>query len=164
MNTSIDTLDQVLGIRPGSHLDTLRDERPDVRRSTKESFDALFSRPSQGLSVLEREAAAFCVAVLENMPALADFHRARFLEAGGASSWPDDIAAGNPLPDARLTGILEHVVLLTRKPGAATRDHLAGLTRLGLTPPSIVTLAQIIAFMSYQIRVAHGLVLLGQPS
>jgi len=65
-----------------------------------------------------------------------------------------------PAADAvprRLAAILRHVELVTATPGSATQANIAALRDAGLTPRDIVVITQIVAFVSYQIRVAAGL-------
>ena len=64
----------------------------------------------------------------------------------------------------RLAGILRHVTTIATTPGAANPTHLDALRDVGLAPRDIVTVAQIVAFVSYQTRVVAGLRLLaGEP-
>jgi uncharacterized protein YciW len=69
-----------------------------------------------------------------------------------------EVSAASP----RLAAILRHVALVATAPGSATRARLDALQQLGLAPRDIVTLAQIVAFVSYQVRVAAGLRALAQ--
>jgi uncharacterized protein YciW len=60
-----------------------------------------------------------------------------------------------------LAALLVHTDLLTEHPAEATRDDLAALHAVGLDTTDIVTAAQLIAFVNFQLRVAAGLALLG---
>lgn len=62
---------------------------------------------------------------------------------------------------ARLTAALEHVHLLVFHPRDAKASALAALQAAGWSTAGIVTLSQIVAFLSFQIRAAHGLRALG---
>ncbi|CAN7729026.1 CMD domain protein [Rhizobium sp. LjRoot258] len=62
---------------------------------------------------------------------------------------------------ARLTAALEHAHLLVFRPREASPDALQKLIDSGWTATGIVTLSQIVAFLSFQIRVVAGLVALG---
>jgi uncharacterized protein YciW len=68
---------------------------------------------------------------------------------------------GAPLPP-RLIALLEHVDRLTVEPRVATPEHLAGLKAQGLNDANIVTISQLIAFVSFQVRAIVGLQLLGE--
>ena len=61
----------------------------------------------------------------------------------------------------RLSAALEHVHLLVYHPRDAQVPHLALLQQAGWSTAAIVTLSQIIAFLSFQVRAAHGLRVLG---
>lgn len=61
----------------------------------------------------------------------------------------------------RLSAALEHVHLLVFHPRDAQGAHLALLRQAGWSTAAIVTLSQIVAFLSFQIRAAHGLRVLG---
>lgn len=61
----------------------------------------------------------------------------------------------------RLSAALEHVHLLVFHPRDAQGSHLSLLRQAGWSTAAIVTLSQIVAFLSFQIRAAHGLRVLG---
>ena len=58
---------------------------------------------------------------------------------------------------ARLAAILRFAHTLTTDPVKADKAALLRLKESGLSTPEIVTLAQLIAFISYQTRVVAGL-------
>ena len=62
---------------------------------------------------------------------------------------------------AKLSAALEHTHLLVFRPREASPDALQKLINAGWTTTGIVTLSQIVAFLSFQIRVAAGLSALG---
>ena len=64
----------------------------------------------------------------------------------------------------RLTAALEHAHLLVFRPRESSPEALASLLRGGWSTPEIVTLSQLVAFLSYQIRVVHGLAVLKEPN
>jgi len=100
-----------------------------------------------GLSAAERSAIASLVASIEGDAALTEHYRAQGLSA---SSSP------------RLEAMLRHARLVTTAPGSATPAALTALRDAGLAPRDIVALTQIVAFVSYQVRVAVGLRALAQ--
>jgi uncharacterized protein YciW len=61
------------------------------------------------------------------------------------------------LNDTRKQAMEHHVTRLVREPAAMTQTDLAPLTASGLTLRQIVELSQIVAFVTYQARVLHGL-------
>lgn len=72
---------------------------------------------------------------------------------------------GRRLLGERLASALEHVHMLVFHPRDSAPPSLAALLAAGWSTTDIVTLSQLVAFLSYQIRVVAGLrVLAGQPS
>jgi CMD domain protein len=67
-----------------------------------------------------------------------------------------DSAAANELGE-RLTAAIVHAHLLVFRPRESTRQALAALLSAGWSTAEIVTLAQLVAFLSFQLRVVHGL-------
>ena len=57
----------------------------------------------------------------------------------------------------RLTAALEHAHMLVLHPRDAAPEHLQALLDAGWSTADIVTLSQVVAFLSYQIRAAAGL-------
>jgi CMD domain protein len=62
----------------------------------------------------------------------------------------------------RLAAALEHAHLLVFRPREASQDTLDALARAGWSTTGIVTLSQLVAFLSFQARVISGLRLLNQ--
>lgn len=140
-----DVIDDALGLAPDSAVATLRRQRPDFVRYTQGSHDVLLAPPDPGgLSLHERAAIALRVASLEHDQALMARYQARLDAVGGA-------------PPTRLAAILDHVALVVATPREATQARLDALRVLGLSPRDIVALTQIVAFVSYQVRVIAGL-------
>ena len=162
-----DPIDRLAGIAPGSPLARLRAQRPEVARHAAGSFLALLEPDDPGgVSRREREAIALRVAVLTPSPPIAERHRAR-LRALGA----DDAAlvAIEQFPHGaalapREAAILRHTDRLTLEPGAATPARIAELKAAGLGPRDIVTIAQLIAYLSFEARVLAGLRLLAEEA
>jgi CMD domain protein len=65
---------------------------------------------------------------------------------------------------ARLSAALEHAHLLVFHPRDASPAALQVLLDAGWTTTEIVTLSQLVAFVSFQIRVVAGLRILAQPT
>ncbi|WP_321869526.1 CMD domain-containing protein [Burkholderia ubonensis] len=150
-----DTIDAVAGLREGDAVATLRRARDKVLLHTQLSEAALFDTALPDLSLVERLHAARYVAQRSNAHALAATYRARLIDAGGT---PDDIAradadAFDALP-RRLGALLAHARRLTLSPADARPSDLDELKSAGFTTPAIVALSQLVAFVSYQLRVA----------
>jgi len=73
---------------------------------------------------------------------------------GTAYRIPDDSRAklGN-----RLAAALEHAHMLVIRPRDASADALQALLSAGWSATGIVTLSQLVAFLTFQLRVIHGL-------
>jgi uncharacterized protein YciW len=147
-----DVIETIIGVAPGSALARLRAERPEMMHHTQGSHDALMT-PAEpgGLSPGERALIASRVAELAGHAGLAEHYRGLVNRRGAELA-----------PSPRLALILDHVARVTTAPGSATKAHLDALRGAGLAAKDIVTLSQIIAFVSYQVRLAAGLALLAQ--
>ena len=159
-----DVIDELAGIAPGSRLDEVRARRPDVRRYAQSSYAALLEPEDLGgVSRREREMVALRVAVLTPSQVVADRHRERLRGLGVGD---DVVAAVEGFPNGsglseRNAAILRHTDRLILEPRAATPAHVAELKAAGLTPRDVVTIAQLISFMSFQVRVVPALRALG---
>ncbi|MGH2557482.1 MAG: CMD domain protein [Thermomicrobiales bacterium] len=164
-----DVINHLAGIAADSPLGQLRAQRPEVLRHAQGSYETLLEPDDPaGVSRFEREAIALRVAVLTPDPALAEWHRDRLRDLGTSN---DEIAAVTRVPDvddavlpARTAAILRHTDLLTWEPGAAGDAELAALKAHDLQTRDIVTISQLIAFVSFQVRVLAGLRALGEEA
>lgn len=150
-----DVINQFAGIAPGSPLAQLREQRPETLRHAQGSFQVLLEPDDPGgVSREEREAIALRVETLERFPDVAEFHRDRLRLLGAGD---DRIAAIEQFPDggyvpARLAAILRHTDLLTTSSRSGSPEAIARLRQAGLSAQDIVTISQLIAYMSYEIR------------
>jgi len=146
-----DVISDLAGVQPGSPLAELRAQRPEALMHAQGSYDALFAAPVGSLPLGERIAAALRVAELHSATPAADHYR-HVMQA----EQPDS---------PRLRAILRHAELLATRPRLARPDDLQALADVVLSTTEIVTLSQVIAFVSFQVRVIAGLQLLsGAPS
>lgn len=148
-----DIVDAAAGLAPDSPVVALRRQREAFVRHTQGSHDVLITPADPGgVSLVERAAAALRVASIERDDALVAHYRARLRDIGA------DVAAIEAMQvPPRLAAILRHVALVTTAPGSAAQADLAALRDAGLTPRDVVVLAQIVAFVSCQVRVVAGL-------
>ena len=182
-----DAIDHLAGIAPGSALDAARARRPLARTQAQASHDALFHPADPGeMSLPERSAVAAFVAALHGMedamarhlaslpPALAGTVQAAAAAAAGQGPY-GSYPAGPLTPEDRpgpvyrlpephraalgphLAAALDHAHMLVLHPRDAAPDHLQALLGAGWTTAGIVTLSQLVAFLSYQFRAAAGL-------
>ncbi|WP_454643901.1 CMD domain protein [Bradyrhizobium liaoningense] len=66
-------------------------------------------------------------------------------------------AASKPALGARLAAALEHAHLLVFRPRDAASDDMKALLAAGWSTTGIVTFSQLVAFLSFQLRVVSGL-------
>jgi len=142
-----DAISDLAGVQPGSPLADLRAQRLEAMTHAQGSYDALFSSPVGSLPVTERLAATLRVAELHSAGEAAHHYR----------QVTQDTGADSP----RRQAILRHAELLAMRPRQARPDDLQLLADAGLSTTEIVTLSQVIAFVSFQVRVIAGLQLLG---
>ena len=186
-----DVIDHLAGIRPGSSLDTLREQRPQARENAQKSYLTLFEPEFPGtVTALERYAVATFVAGLHHQAQVAGFYAASLERLGhprlsevigaeiarGSTEGPygrypqgphsvEDkagavyqVSADNrEALGSRLAAGLEHAHLLVFHPRDASPAALQTLLNAGWSTTDIVTLSQLVAFLSFQIRVVAGL-------
>lgn len=160
-----DVIDHLAGIAPGSKLAALRAERPVLVRATQGSHQALFEPDDLGgVSHRERDGLALRVAALTPSPELVAWHRERLSAQGEDESTIAAFEAGPGSAGltAREVALLRHADILANTPGDATPEHIAALKAAGFSPRDIVTISQLIAFVSFQARLLVGLRLVGE--
>jgi len=158
-------MNQLAGLAPTSAMAAVRALRPDVVRHSQGSYETLVAPPTaQGLTLVERALVALRVAILtDSQPLIAHYHeRLAALEVSAPMLAAITERSGTTAPDPRTDAIIRHVDRLTRTPGQATPADLQQLQAAGLSGPEIVTLSQLIAFLSFQVRVLPVLSLLGE--
>ncbi|MGH8788831.1 MAG: CMD domain protein [Cupriavidus necator] len=157
--STVDLIDQLTGLAPGSATHALRHQRGKVVAATQGSYDALFDPALPGLSLAERLLVALYAARLTPSTALAAHYRARLEQAGADASHVRAAAEGQPedIADTRLRAMLDFTRKLIEKPVEGDKAALQALPAAGLSTPAVVTLAQLIAFLSYQVRLVAGL-------
>jgi CMD domain protein len=190
--TDIDVIDALVGIKPGSPLDSIRARRPDARAHAQATYRALFAPAEPGhVTASERFAVGGFVAGLHGATAIAAYYAARLAESGAPAALKQAIDAAiaeartkgpygrypaGPLSredtaglsyhvgaatrqalGPRLAAAFEHVHMLVFHPRDAAPAALQALLDAGWSTTDIVTLSQIVAFLSFQIRVVTGL-------
>ena len=158
-NVTDDLVDRLIGLAPGAKTYEVRHFREKVAAATQGSYDALFDPQLPGLSPAERLLVALYATRITPSPLLAAHYRARLTDAGAT---PADIAvaeSGKPSDAAtpRLAAILEFTRKLIEKPVEGDEAALKTLPAAGVSTPAVVTLSQLIAFLSYQVRLVAGL-------
>ena len=140
-----DLIQELSAISPGSELAESRQFRAAATEHTRGSYQALFNAGSESFPRSLRAAIAAQVA---------DWH-----QSGGLSQHYLSLTDGEA-DLQRLSSALSFARRLTFEPVAATPAHIAALQQAGWTVDDIVTLAQLIAFVSFQSRLIHGFTLL----
>ena len=159
MSTLIESL---AGVPPGSRLGQALTPRAEILRLSEAAHDAvLLPREPGGLSHAVRAALAARICRHVGDDALTRHYDAYLAHSGdldvGPLAYPDG-RSGDPRQDA----MARHADLLTLAPRTATRGDIAALTAAGLAEADIVRLAELAAFVNYQLRVVAGLRLLKQ--
>ncbi len=154
-----DLVDRLAGIDAASPLHAVRHARDKVVAATQGSYDALFDATLADPTLEERLLVALAACALTPAPALAAHYRARLQSLGTHASriaLAESREAGAP-GDARLAAILRFTRTLIERPIEGDRAALLALPAAGLTTPAVVALAQLVAFLSYQVRLVAGL-------
>jgi CMD domain protein len=154
-----DVVDQVAGLDDGSATHALRHTREKVAAATQGSYDALFDAALPGLTLGERLLVALYACRLTPAPELAGHYRARLADTPVDANALQAVDHGDvdALADTRLRAILTFTRTLIERPIEGDRDALLRLPAAGLATADVVTLAQLIAFLSYQTRLVAGL-------
>jgi uncharacterized protein YciW len=142
-----DVIDRAAGLAPGDPLHAARRFRAKVVEATQASHDALLQEPVDGLSTADRLRVAEHVCKIAGAASLARHYQAQL----------DGAAGRDAMPSPALPAMLHFAATLTTDPRRGDRAALEALGRAGLGDAAIVALAQLIAFLSYQLRVVAGL-------
>lgn len=157
---------RMAGIGPGSPLEAVLERRANVVELTQKTYDAaLAPEDPGGLSYQERAAFACRIAKLnDDEPFQRHFEELmEELNVSGdtariADMWFD---GGS---DGRRAALIRHVDLVTHEPKNTGTADIEKLRAAGVSDADIVRLSELIAFLSYQIRVARGLRLMARLS
>ncbi|PLT19493.1 MULTISPECIES: acyl-CoA thioester hydrolase/BAAT C-terminal domain-containing protein [Ralstonia] len=154
-----DVVDQVAGLDDGSATHALRHTREKVAAATQGSYDALFDAALPGLTLSERLLVALYACRLTPAPELGAHYRARLADTPVDANALQAVDHGDvdALADTRLRALLTFTRTLIERPIEGDRDALLRLPAAGLATADVVTLAQLIAFLSYQTRLVAGL-------
>ncbi|MBV4365083.1 alkylhydroperoxidase domain protein [Erwinia phyllosphaerae] len=140
-----DLLASLADIAPDSELAEARRQRDAATLHAQGSYEIIFAQNDDDFPLDERLALAAQVAEWHGQPALQAHYRQQT----------------QPLStSARNTTALEFAHRLTFEPVTAAPSHLKALQEAGWSERGIVTLAQLVAFISFQSRLLSGLRLL----
>ena len=145
--SDIDVIDRAAGLALGDPLHAARRFRRKVVDASQASHDALLEQPVEGLSTADRLRVAEHVCSIADATELAEHYSERL-----ARSEDGDEPSSPALP-----AMLDFASELTTDPRRGDRPAIEALRDAGLGDAAIVALAQLVAFLSYQLRVVAGL-------
>lgn len=145
MTNSTDLLAALAGLEPGSELAQAREVREAATRHAQGSYQLLFGQSDDDFSLAERFAIAALVAGRQGAADLQAHYAQR--------AQPLDNSPRHQLA-------LEFARRLTLEPVSAGPQHIAALADAGWRACAIVTLAQLVGFVNFQLRLLAGLHLL----
>ena len=157
-----DLIDRLVGLAPGSRTYAARHQREKVAVATQGSYNALFDPALPDLTLTERLLVALYASRLTPAPELAAHYRERLLQAQADAALIQVAETGEPqdaqhLNQPRLAAILTFTRTLIDKPVEGDKAALLALPAAGISTPAVVALSQLIAFLSYQVRLVAGL-------
>jgi len=169
MQHEIDVIDAILGPEVAAAVAPLRSQKPDNAAQLQRYYEALFDptdTSADALSRADRFLVAVRVASHTGSSAVADWYAALAkaedvdddqLERAAAvdRAWTDNTKRG---------AAMRHADLVTRAPDQTSARDLDLLKEAGFSPGGILSLAQTIAFVSYQLRLIAGLRVMGGAS
>lgn len=153
---SPDIIDQILNISQGDALHTLRHARDKVVRATQAfhelAFDAAALSPEQRH---DRLLVATLLADATGPEALAKLYKEQLLALNPSAAHIDVLEGRTAASDA-LNVLAKFTRALAIHPSTADREALLELVAAGWSVPDIVSLAQVIGYVSYQTRSIIG--------
>jgi CMD domain protein len=154
-----DVIDAVVGLKEGDPLFAVRHAREKVSSATQASYDLFFGQGSAAFPVHERLIVAWYACLLSRSESLARHYEQKLQAFELDAALRDAVRrdALGELAPSRLSAMLAFTRKLITRPVDGDEVALKALTQAGIATPDVVTLAQLVAFLSYQIRLAAGL-------
>jgi uncharacterized peroxidase-related enzyme len=149
---STDVIDRAAGLKPGDRLFAARRFRETAIAHTQASHDALLHEPVAGWPLHHRLQVAIAVCEAAGADSLATHYRA-LLDQADAGKTSAPVAAA----------VIDWARWLTTHPHRNGRATIDALRDAGLGDSAIVALAQLVAFIAYQLRVVAGLKAIALP-
>jgi uncharacterized protein YciW len=164
-----DVINRILGADEGGRIATLRNQKPNLADELQDYYLALFEPEAVSagaFQLVDRYLIAIRVASHTRSADVVDWYAVLAAESGVDAetlSRVRDVAI--PCTDhTPLGAAIRHADLVTTAPARAEASHLQALKDAGYSPAGILSLAQTIAFVSYQLRLIAGLRALGATS
>jgi uncharacterized peroxidase-related enzyme len=153
-----DVVDQVAALTDASPAHAVRHQRDKVVTATQGSYDGLFDPALSGPTLAERLLAAHLIARMAGSAVLQAHYRERLAALLALTPAQQAAIDGEALDsDPRLQAILGFTRTLTERPVDGDEAALLQLPAAGLATPEVVALAQLVAFVAYQLRLVAGL-------
>ena len=153
-----DIVDRIAGLTPDTPTHATRHKREKVADATQRSYEALFDPALPDLSLSDRLLVALYACTLSNAPAMATHYAERLASIDTDRAVINAIAQGSiDTQEPRLRAMLVFTRTLIESPIDGDKAALERLPAADISTPAVVALAQLVAFLSYQIRLAAGL-------
>ena len=163
-DTSADLMDALVPLLPGQPTHALRHQRDKVVAATQGSHEGIFDPALTGLTLAERLLAAHEIARLSECAPLQAHYRDVLLALPAPDPTTRGIVDGTSDEQAlplRLRAVMHFAATLALRPVEGDKASLSALVSAGLATADVVLLAQLIAYVAYQVRVLVGLKALG---
>lgn len=153
-----DMMLELAGIAPDSPLAAVAARRGDIFELTRKTHDAAL-KPAEpgGLSHGLRAALACRIAALNGDDAFLEHFRKALHEAKASDAEKRVAELDCTGSDAWQAALIRHTDLVACEPRRASGADIELLSRAGISAPDIVRLSELVAFISYQLRVVAGL-------
>jgi len=162
-----DVVNAILNVSDGSPIATLRNQKPELAKQLQDYYVALFEPDPESAAAFpltDRYLIAVRVAAHTSSRDVVNWYANLAREAGV----PDDLLARVEnveiawTEETPLGAAIRHADRVTREPSKSEAAHLQILKDAGYTPAGILSLAQTIAFVNYQLRLIAGLRAFGE--
>ena len=160
--STTDVVNAILNIEDDSPIATLRNQKPELAKQLQDYYLALFEPDAESAAAFpltDRYLIAVRIAAHTGSRDVLNWY-ANLARAAGA---PDDLVArveNTEITWAEETpfgAAIRHADRITCEPAQAEAAHLQLLKDAGYSPAGILSLAQVIAFVNYQLRLIAGL-------
>ncbi|MEQ3624760.1 MAG: esterase [Celeribacter sp.] len=154
-----DAMDRAAGLNPRGAIFAARAGRPEFVDGAEACRVAVLSpQDDLGLSLPLRQAIARRAALSSGNPRLIAGYPA-----------PDDaalsaLAEGDTPTTPREAALARHTDLIAHEPGRSTAQDLEQLQEAGLSVAQVIAVSELLAYVCFEVRVAHGLALLEDAS
>ncbi len=164
--THVDVIDSILGQPGAGAVAALRSQKPELAVQMQDYYDAVFRPSADSAATLphaERWLIAIRTASHTRSQSAVDWYSAQALNSGVGEEL---ITKANNTAEAwngdpRTTAIMRHVDLIVTHPVDSSKTDIEALANAELSSMAIVALSQVVAYVSYQVRLIATLRALG---